>query len=116
VDVRDVAEAHVRALEIDAPASRYLCVNRSLWMVQMGRTMKRAFSDHPVPTRQLPDFIAYGSALFNKQVSFGYLRRNLGVERTFDTSRIRRDMTLDFRDIDDTLIDTARSIVEGGWI
>ena len=116
VDVRDVAEAHVRALEVDDPAGRYICANEPIWMKDVSRILARHFPDHPLPTRQMPDLMAYAGSLFTKQLSMHFLRRNLGRVRLLDNRRIRQDLGLTFRPLEETLVDGARSMIAQGWL
>jgi dihydroflavonol-4-reductase len=116
VDVRDVAEAHVRALEVDGPAERYLCSNEDIWLRDMGRVLAERFPDHPVPRRELPDVLAYVAALFARQVSVHYLRTNLGRRRSLDNSRVRRELGLSLRPAEESIVETARSIIDNGWL
>lgn len=116
VDVRDVAEAHARALEVDDPAPRYICANEPIWMKDLARTLARHFPDHPLPTRQMPDLLAYAGSLFTKQLSMHFLRRNLGRVRLLDNRRIREDLGLKFRPLEETLVDGARSMISQGWL
>lgn len=45
VDVRNVAEAHVRALQMDeAQGRRFLLHNQSMWMVDMARCLAAEYN------------------------------------------------------------------------
>ncbi len=116
VDVREVAEAHARALEVERPASRTILTGQNIWMQDMAVILKRNFPDHPVPTRRLPAALAYAGALIGKDVSMHFLKHNLGKQRVFDNRRAREELGIVFRPVEETIVDTARSIIHGGWL
>jgi nucleoside-diphosphate-sugar epimerase len=115
VDVRDVADAHVRALEAENPGPRHIVTSESMFMPEMARILKRHFPDKPIPTRKMPDVAMYLAPLFDKRVSFGFIRRNLGKQRILSNERARQELRLTFRPAEESLIDTARSLIEHGW-
>ncbi len=116
VDVRDVALAHVRAMEVERPSERYVCSAASAALRDMARTLREVAPHAKVPTRALPDVLLYATALFDPRLTFGFLRKNLGRAPRFDNARIRRELGVDFRPVPETVADTARSIVEGGYL
>lgn len=57
VDVRDVAEMHLRALQRPETAGkRYIAAAGSMAMPDMGKTLKTAYPTRRIPTRQAPAF------------------------------------------------------------
>jgi dihydroflavonol-4-reductase len=81
VDVRDVAEMHLRALQRPETAGkRYLATSGSMAMVDMGRTLKAAYPTRRIPTREAPAVLLRFLALFDPQVKailpkIGHLER-----------------------------------------
>jgi len=116
VDVRDVALAHVRALEVDDPAPRYLLVAGGRWMKEVVETLRPAFPEAKLPRFTAPDPLVYALSLFDPQLSVAFLRRNLGVQRRFDRSRAERELGIAFRAPEASILDTARSARERGWV
>ena len=115
VDVRDVALAHVRALEIEEPAPRYVLSDRWMWTREMAEILAETYPDRRVRTMRLPDALVLLGSLFMKRITTGYLRRNLGKTRLFSSDLARRDLGIEFRPARDAVVDTARSMVEAGW-
>lgn len=116
VDVRDVALAHVRALEVEHPAPRYVCSAESLWVLQMAQALRPEFSRYGLPKRQMPKALVYGVALFDKRISFDFVRRNVGRQRHFDGSALTRDLGINYRPSAQAVVDGARSMVELGFV
>ena len=116
VDVRDVAKAHVLALAKAKPSSRYVCVSSGMGMRQMAEILRSTCPRARTPRLPLPDLAMYATALFDKRLSFAFLRRNLGSAPAFDNSRIKKELGLEFRPPEVSVADTARSIESGGYI
>lgn len=115
VDVRDVALAHLRALERDGAKGRYLMVAGQLWMEEIARILRRHFPDAPVPKRRMPALMMYAVALFSKSMSFHFVRNNIGRERFFANDKARKELDIDFRGLEETVVDTAQSIRDQGF-
>lgn len=116
VDVRDVADAHARALENPEAHGRYLLQADGLWLRDMARTLKAHYPQYKIPTRQMPDLLLYAAALVDKRLSLRWLRRNVGRVIRVDTTRSRDELGVHYRPIDETLLDTADSFVRLGLV
>lgn len=81
VDVRDVAEMHLRALQRpETVGRRYIAASGSMAIVDMGRTLKAAYPTRRIPTREAPQVIVRLLALFDPSVKsilpkLGHLER-----------------------------------------
>ncbi|XP_078150291.1 cinnamoyl-CoA reductase 1-like [Carex rostrata] len=51
VDVRDVAQAHVRVFEAEEASGRYLCAERVLHREDVVRILAKYFPEYPIPTK-----------------------------------------------------------------
>jgi dihydroflavonol-4-reductase len=113
VDVRDIAEMHLRAVETTAPGGgRYLGVADTLWFVEIARAIKEALGADAkkVPNRQLPDFLVKTIALIDPGVRG--IVSDLGQVREFDNARTRQALGMDFIPARQAAIATARSLVD----
>lgn len=81
VDVRDVAEMHLRAVQRpETIGRRYLAAAGSMAMVDMGRTLKAAYPTRRIATREAPAFLLRFLALFDPAIKavlpkIGHLER-----------------------------------------
>lgn len=116
VDVRDLAKVHVLALEKEKPAARYIATSVPMGLRAMAASLREAFPSAKVPKLPLPDFLMYATAIFEPRLTFAFLRRNLGAAPVFDNARARDDLDMTFRSANESVIDTGRSIVEGGYL
>jgi cinnamoyl-CoA reductase len=51
VDVRDVADAHLRVFEAPQASGRHLCAERVLHREDVVRILPKLFPEYPIPTR-----------------------------------------------------------------
>jgi nucleoside-diphosphate-sugar epimerase len=58
VDVRDVANAHILAMQKEAAnGQRYLCVaDRDFWVSQVAQRLKKWYPEYPIVTKPLPNW------------------------------------------------------------
>ena len=69
VDVRDVAEMHLRALDRPETADRrYIAAAGSITLAGMGQLFKAAYPTRRFPTREAPALLMRGIALFDPAV------------------------------------------------
>lgn len=113
VDVRDVAEAHTRALKADGVSGRRIILSggtRSL--KDMGAVIARDMPDlrRRMPRFTLPDWLVRGAGLVSRQVS--PIVPELGKRKTFDTTPAEELLKFQIRDADEAIIAAARSLRE----
>lgn len=112
VDVRDVALAHVRALERPDASGRYLVDCRGAWFLEIAQVIRAAFPSAKTPRANMPNWAMYLVALFDERLTWDFLRHNLSIARRLDNARSREQLGLEYRDLDQTIRDTAQSLVE----
>jgi dihydroflavonol-4-reductase len=116
VDVRDVADAHAEALHRDDASGRHILDSGGLWVREMAAILRKSFPEHRVPRWPMPNFAMYFVAAFDKRLSWSFLRRNLGVEHRNDNRRSIERLGIQYRDVGDTIRDTARSFIDNRWL
>lgn len=95
VDVRDVAEMHLRALlRPETAGKRYVATAGSMAMVDMGRTLKAAYPTRRIPTREAPQLIVRLIALFDGQVRS--VLPKLGHLERVSNARAVKEMGMEF--------------------
>ncbi|MFN3181872.1 MAG: NAD-dependent epimerase/dehydratase family protein [Nannocystaceae bacterium] len=116
VDVRDVAKAHLEALLRPGAQGRHIISNRNVSMRELADILRAEHPSRPVPRFQMPNFAMYAVALFDKRLSWDFLRRNLDVERRLDNTKSKQALGIEYRPVDQTILDTARSFVDAGLL
>ncbi|MEO1045000.1 MAG: NAD-dependent epimerase/dehydratase family protein [Pseudomonadota bacterium] len=119
VDVRDVAKAHVLALEAAAEkvrGERFPASQSFLWMADMAETLRRRVPEYAkkVPSGNMPDFLVKLLALFMEEMK--QVKGELGNLRDVDGTHTTRTLGFDYIPAEQSIEDTARSLVAHGII
>lgn len=116
VDVRDVATAHVNALERGDAEGRFIVYNKGMWMREMAEFMRARWPQRPIPRRRIPNALVYLFSIFDKRLNFAFLRRNLSVVRSIDNRRGVAELGLEYRSLEETIVDTGTSFEKLGLV
>jgi nucleoside-diphosphate-sugar epimerase len=109
VDVRDVADAHFRAmLEPAAAGHRFLISTADCWHSEIAQVLRAA--GYAVPTREVPNWLVHVVSWLDPTVRL--VLPSLGLESHASADKARRVLGWAPRPIEDTLLDTARSIAQ----
>jgi dihydroflavonol-4-reductase len=113
VDVRDVADLHLRAMTDPAAAGeRFLAIaGHSLWVREIAAILRERLGDRAskVPTRELPVWTAQVLARVNPGLRI--LRPQLGKNFDATSEKAQRVLGWSPRPIEDTIVDTAESLL-----
>jgi nucleoside-diphosphate-sugar epimerase len=112
VDVRDVADAHVKALTTEHFNERYILVNTQMMFVDLAQHLSDEFKPigYSVCTRRLPKFLAaIGSWVSN---DIARLWAGWGIRRKVDTTKAREVLGMEFRDTEKSLIEMGYSLMD----
>ena len=117
VDVRDVADLHVRALtQPGLSGERFLASLPFMSLREIGTVLRDRMGPEArkVPTRNLPDFLVRLSALFDPMVR--QVTGELSKPRDVDASHTREVLGWTPRPAAESIIDTARSLIDLGLV
>lgn len=112
VDVRDVADLHVRALEQpQAGGNRYLAVDRFLWLGEVAAIIRERLGDAApkVPSRAAPDVLLKAMSLVDK--SLRPVVKDLGRQSWFSGAKAREQLGWTPMPVETSVEDTARSLL-----
>jgi nucleoside-diphosphate-sugar epimerase len=117
VDVRDVALAHRLAMERpEAAGNRYICAGNHLWVQDMAKILAAEFNPrgYRVPTGRLPYWLMWIIARFDKAVhlALGYV----GRKELVSSAKAQRELGWTMRPVRETIVDTARTMIEHGVV
>ncbi|MEM1149421.1 MAG: aldehyde reductase [Pseudomonadota bacterium] len=93
VDVRDVAEAHVLALEHEnSSGSRYAVTDDFMWFADVAQLLRDAYPNHPrkIPSGQMPDWLLKLMAPINPPVK--QIIAELGQRRIVSSDKARNEL------------------------
>jgi dihydroflavonol-4-reductase len=117
VDVRDVADLHLRA--IDAPAAagqRYIAAGPFYWMSDVAKVVRERVPKLAgrVPKRALPNWLVRISALFDPVLRDRLFE--LDKKRIVSAEKARRELGWQPRSNDDAIVATAESLLAEGLV
>ena len=117
VDVRDVAAAHVAAMETpEAAGERFLCAIEHASMRDIAAILDRHFSDrgYKIPTGKLPGWVMRLLAIFDKTARLAL--NDLGVRQNIDNSKIKRVLGWRPRGLEEMVVAMGESLIEHGVV
>ncbi len=117
VDVRDVAEAHVRAALLSHASKRYIVVAESLRMLEIASRMRPGELGIParLPRKEVPKALIWLLAPF-VGMQRRYVARNVNFPLDFNNARSKKELGLTYRDTAETLNEHCRQIVADGLL
>jgi nucleoside-diphosphate-sugar epimerase len=113
VDVRDLADIHIRAMTSPAAAGqRFLATGEFTWMRETARALRAGLgaAGAKVPTRQLPDFMVRIASLFDRPLQS--ITVSLGRRNRHSAEKAKRVLGWQARPAAETVVDCARSLIE----
>lgn len=116
-DVRDVALAHVKALQgPEHVGKRYLILSETKWIKDIARLIQKEFKPlgYYVPTMQVPSTIVWLGSFFDRSTTLIVPR--LEKEFKLDNKRMVEELKLTPTDYEKTILDTCKSLIERGII
>jgi nucleoside-diphosphate-sugar epimerase len=117
VDVRDVADLHIRAMtDPKAAGERFVAAANFAWMGDLAQLMREKLGagGGKVPTRKVPDFVIRLAGLFDKDL--GSVTPNLGHKHDYSSAKAQTLLGWRPRPLEDTVLDTARSLIAQGVV
>jgi dihydroflavonol-4-reductase len=117
VDVRDLADIHVRALTAPNMAGeRIIATGNFFKLIDIARVLKAGLGDHAakVPTRVLPNWLVRIVALFAPPIR--QFLPELSNIRIVDPSHARDVLGWVARPGEETILDAARSLIAHGIV
>jgi dihydroflavonol-4-reductase len=115
VDVRDVATAHRLALRTPAAAgNRYILAGEHVWMRDIAAVLAEEFNPlgYRVPTGSLPTLLLRVMARFDSSIR--PVLDFVGRRELVSADKAHRELGWTMRPVRDTILDTARSLIELG--
>lgn len=117
VDVRDVAEMHLQALETkEAAGQRFICVNESSSYQYIAKTLKEAFPEYGknIKIFEFPDFFIRFYSLFDKDTRI--ITVELGRSRSYNNSKSVKMFGWKPRSNKESIISMAESMIKFGVV
>src|SRR5262249_51071179 len=117
VDVRDVADLHVRAMTApEAAGQRFIAAGTWAWMAEVADLLRASLGGAAarVPTRKVPSFVMRFASIFDREL--GSVTSSLGKRHDFTSAKAQRLLGWRPRAMEETLLDCARSLIAEGLV
>jgi nucleoside-diphosphate-sugar epimerase len=117
VDVRDVADLHIRAMtDPKAAGERFVAAANYAWMADLAAILRAHLgaAAAKVPTRKVPDIVLRIVGLFDKEL--GSVVPSLGHKHDNSSAKAQQVLGWKPRPLEDTVLDTARSLIAEGVV
>ncbi len=115
VDVRDVAEMHVKAIGMkEAEGQRFIASAGHRTFIQIAKALKAAFPKRKISTIKAPSAVIRMLALFDGEVKavLPTLGKHIGV----NSNKARTVLGIDFVPVEDSLVETAKYLLDNKFV
>lgn len=118
VDVRDVAQAHIRAAFLPKAKGRHIVSGHNTSFPGMIEPLIEQFGDsYPLPRRILPKWLVWTfGPLVNKAMTRKSISLNVGYPWQADNSKSRKELGLTYRPLKETMVDFFNQLIDSGQI
>ncbi|MBS2012158.1 MAG: aldehyde reductase [Deltaproteobacteria bacterium] len=122
VDVRDVAEAHVRAIETPSAKGRYITAGDTVAMRAVVELLEKHGwgKGHKLPKLGMDcaagDFAVRLSSYLQPKGVGSYLRTHVGRVPRYDNGKAKRELAIDFRPVERSILDTLDDMARWGHL
>ena len=115
VDVRDVAQAHLRALtRPDSIGKRIIVAESFVWFTELAELLKARIPERRIVTRQAPDFVVRFLAIFDGAIRS--ILPSLGVRLDISNVRARDLLGIAFIPVADSATASATYLIDNDLI
>jgi len=117
VDARDVADLHIRAMTApEAAGQRFIAAGTYAWMADLAQMLRDHLGDQAAktPTRKVPDFVLRLVSLFDRELTA--VTPSLGHKHDFSSAKAQKLLGWRPRPMEETVLDTARSLIAQGVV
>ena len=118
VDVRDLAEAHVKAAFTPGANGRNIISAHNTDFFELAQALvERYGKDYPIPRRALPKWLVWlVGPLADKTMSRKMIARNVDRPWKGDNSKAVRELGLSYRSLKETMEDFFQQMIDSGYL
>jgi dihydroflavonol-4-reductase len=116
VDVRDVAEAHMKAGFTPSAKGRHITSAHDSGFVEIGEILRGRFGDeYPLPKRRLPKWMVWlVGPMLDKSLTRKAVARNVGHPWRADNSKSLRELGISYRPLETSVTEMFQQMIDNG--
>ena len=115
IDVRDVAEAHARAMtRPEAAGERFILGDKLMWFDEIGKVLEKAYPDRKLPKGTLPNWFVKLVSAFNPPLK--QVIPELGRARNFSNEKLKNVLGITPIPAEDAIRASAESLIRVGSV
>ncbi|WP_112322325.1 NAD-dependent epimerase/dehydratase family protein [Oceanibium sediminis] len=115
VDVRTVAEAHMRAAFLPEAEGRHITSAKTMSFLDVADVIRRSHPDRPLPVRTLPKWLLWLlGPMVDKAVTRRFVARSVGHPWRADNSKSKQALGLEYHPVDTAIEEMVQQMVDTG--
>ena len=116
VDVRDVADAHIRAAYITNSDGRYIVSKKTSSPLRLSKMLSKKYGkDYPFPKKELPKWLVWLiGPLVDKNMTRKTIARNMGHVWSADNSKSKDRLGLNYRSLELSINEMFQQMIDQG--
>lgn len=117
VDVRDLAEAHLRAAFVQSAHGRYIISAHNTSFLEIGKALSPEYDSYPIPKSAAPKFLIWLiGPLVDKNLTRKYVCDNINYKWKADNSKAIGEFHLKYRPLKDTVCEFFQLLIDSKQI
>jgi len=117
IDVRDLANAHVRAAYIPNANGRNIISGQNTSLLGITKTLQHQYSEYPIPSKTLPKWLIWLiGPLADKTTTRKFVARNVGYSWHANNEKSIRELGMSYRPLEETVNEMFQQLIDHGQI
>lgn len=120
VDVRDLAEAHLRAAYMPNAQGRNIISGHNTSLLGLALALLHTFGEYPLPRRTLPKWLVWlvwlVAPLADKSTTRKFVARNVNYPWRADNGKGKRELKMTYRPLQASMQDMFQQMIDNGMI
>ena len=114
IDVRDVAEAHVRAAFMNNANGRYIILNRAVSFLNVGQILSNKFGPQKTfPKNELPKWLLWLiGPIVDKSITRKFISNSFGYKLSADNSKSIKDLKMKYEPVDKAIEEMYQQLLD----
>lgn len=114
VDVRDVADAHLRAAYIKAASGRHIIVSEAKSFLGLARLLSEKYgADYPLPRKELPKLLIWLiGPIMDSTITRKFVSRNAGCQWRASNSKSKEQLGMRYRSLKGSIEEMFQQMID----